>query len=36
VGSPVRLAAASVAIVAAWSAGILALKRLVTAPSRVA
>jgi len=36
VGSPVRLAAASVAIVATWSAGILALKRLVTAPSRVA
>lgn len=36
VGSPARFAAASVAVVATWSAGMLALKRLVTAPSRIA
>lgn len=36
VASPVRVAAMSVALLAFWSAGLLALKRLVALPSRAA
>lgn len=36
IGTPIRAALASLALLAAWSAGVLALKRLVTLPARAA